>query len=110
MITRANELALSIVDRSLRGVSQGVQSRFPIQTQKTPDDLVPTLVVLYLPRLATILVQDRFSIDTVVACSRNKAIRVEAGSLGSETHGEQSRFSIQTYIGGPGLVPVIIIF
>src|SRR5215475_9579093 len=83
--------------------------RFFVHIQIGLRNLVPALVVLCLPSVVTILVQDRFAVDALVALSRDVAACVIGRCDFRIAIGKQRWFFIRTEIGYANLVPALVV-
>src|SRR2546423_583935 len=101
--------ATSIELRLHRGESRGKQDRLLVQTYIGRDRPVSPVVILCVPSVVAILMEERFPIHAMIALARLPSPRVILRGDRRIASGNDRRFPIQSKIGGSNGVAAFIV-
>src|SRR5207237_1993566 len=94
-------------DGSVTGRYQG---RFAVQPEIGGRNPIAPLVILQLPRVVTVAMQDRLVVHAMVSHARHLALAVKGRTKDSYAAPKQGRFAIEPHVNGRGLVTALAVF
>src|SRR5205085_1482137 len=94
-------------DGSVTGRYQG---RFAVQPEIGGRNPIAPLVILQLPRVVTVAMQDRLVVHAMVSHARHLALAVKGRTKDSYAAPKQGRFAIEPDVNSRGLVTAVVVF
>src|SRR5438270_8671312 len=86
------------------------QGRFAVQAEIGCRDAIAAFVILQLPCVVTVAMQDRLVVHAVVSHARYLALAVKGRTKDSYAAPKQGGFAIEPDVNGRGLVTAVVVF
>src|SRR5438045_2413253 len=86
------------------------QDRFAVQTEIGGRYPIAPLVILQLPRVVTVAMQDRLVVHAMVSHARHLALAIKGRTKDSYAAPKQGGFAIEPDVNGRGLVTALVVF